>query len=392
MSNIEYLIGNESIDDSPLISFDNEVLDFLQKLSVTLMSNKSVRDYPDIAAFAYFCRLSNIKREQKKYANDFRMGRGLCFHIAPSNIPLNFAFSYVMSLVAGNANIVRLPSRDFPQSEIVVSIIKESLKNYHLIAKRTAFVKYDRESEWTDYFSKQADARMIWGGDNTVQKLKQIITKPTCIDVTFPNRYSVAIINGHEILRASSNTLNKLAKDFYNDTYLMDQNACSSPQIIFWINDCKEARTIFWERVNSYVIKKYELNESVSVDKYLSLCRNTINNSNINRLSKFNNNIYLFDISTIDDSTFTTRFKSGMFYEKTIFDYKELNVLQDPMVQTISHFGCDEEKIIYTINYFHMKGINRVTKIGNALEMNFNWDGFNIISVLSRNIFMEKNM
>ena len=392
MSNIEYLIGNESIDDSPLISFDNEVLDFLQKLSVTLMSNKSVRDYPDIAAFAYFCRLSNIKREQKKYANDFRMGRGLCFHIAPSNIPLNFAFSYVMSLVAGNANIVRLPTRDFPQSEIVVSIIKESLKNYHLIAKRTAFVKYDRESEWTDYFSKQADARMIWGGDNTVQKLKQIITKPTCIDVTFPNRYSVAIINGHEILRASSNTLNKLAKDFYNDTYLMDQNACSSPQIIFWINDCKEARTIFWERVNSYVIKKYELNESVSVDKYLSLCRNTINNSNINRLSKFNNNIYLFDISTIDDSTFTTRFKSGMFYEKTIFDYKELNVLQDPMVQTISHFGCDEEKIICTINYFHMKGINRVTKIGNALEMNFNWDGFNIISVLSRNIFMEKNM
>ena len=392
MSNIEYLIGNESIDDSPLISFDNEVLDFLQKLSVTLMSNKSVRDYPDIAAFAYFCRLSNIKREQKKYANDFRMGRGLCFHIAPSNIPLNFAFSYVMSLVAGNANIVRLPSRDFPQSEIVVSIIKESLKNYHLIAKRTAFVKYDRESEWTDYFSKQADARMIWGGDNTVQKLKQIITKPTCIDVTFPNRYSVAIINGHEFLRASSNTLNKLAKDFYNDTYLMDQNACSSPQIIFWINDCKEARTIFWERVNSYVIKKYELNESVSVDKYLSLCRNTINNSNINRLSKFNNNIYLFDISTIDDSTFTTRFKSGMFYEKTIFDYKELNVLQDPMVQTISHFGCDEEKIICTINYFHMKGINRVTKIGNALEMNFNWDGFNIISVLSRNIFMEKNM
>ena len=392
MSNIEYLIGNESIDDSPLISFDNEVLDFLQKLSVTLMSNKSVRDYPDIAAFAYFCRLSNIKREQKKYANDFRMGRGLCFHIAPSNIPLNFAFSYVMSLVAGNANIVRLPSRDFPQSEIVVSIIKESLKNYHLIAKRTAFVKYDRESEWTDYFSKQADARMIWGGDNTVQKLKQIITKPTCIDVTFPNRYSVAIINGHEILRASSNTLNKLAKDFYNDTYLMDQNACSSPQIIFWINDCKEARTMFWERVNSYVIKKFELNESVSVDKYLSLCRNTINNSNINRLSKFNNNIYLFDISTIDDSTFTTRFKSGMFYEKTIFDYKELNVLQDPMVQTISHFGCDEEKIICTINYFHMKGINRVTKIGNALEMNFNWDGFNIISVLSRNIFMEKNM
>lgn len=128
------------------------------------------------------------------------------------------------------------------------------------------------------------------------------------------------------------------------------------------------------------------------VIKYLSLCRNTINNSNINRLSKFNNNIYLFDISTIDDSTFTTRFKSGMFYEKTIFDYKELNVLQDPMVQTISHFGCDEEKIICTINYFHMKGINRVTKIGNALEMNFNWDGFNIISVLSRNIFMEKNM
>ena len=62
MNTIDYVIGNENIVDTPLIAFDNDVIDFLQKLSVSLMSDENIRKYSDIAAFAYFCRKSNIKK------------------------------------------------------------------------------------------------------------------------------------------------------------------------------------------------------------------------------------------------------------------------------------------------------------------------------------------
>ena len=66
MNTIDYVIGNENIVDTPLIAFDNDVIDFLQKLSVSLMSDENIRKYSDIAAFAYFCRKSNIKKERQK--------------------------------------------------------------------------------------------------------------------------------------------------------------------------------------------------------------------------------------------------------------------------------------------------------------------------------------
>lgn len=42
-------------------------------------------------------------------------GRGVAFHIAPSNVAVNFAFSLAAGLLTGNANIVRLSSKPFPR-------------------------------------------------------------------------------------------------------------------------------------------------------------------------------------------------------------------------------------------------------------------------------------
>ena len=64
-------------------------------------------------------------------------------------------------MLAGNSNIVRLSSKDFPQVDIVCEIIKDVLKNYPEIEKRTAFIKYDRSDEISEYFSKIADGIII---------------------------------------------------------------------------------------------------------------------------------------------------------------------------------------------------------------------------------------
>ena len=54
------------------------------------------------------------------------MSIGLVFHITPSNIPTNFAYSLLFGLLTGNSNIIKVPTKIFPQIEIISSTLKNS--------------------------------------------------------------------------------------------------------------------------------------------------------------------------------------------------------------------------------------------------------------------------
>ena len=73
-------------------------------------------------------RCAALLAEKAKYDDaELRLGKGVVFHIAPSNVPVNFAFSFAAGLLAGNANIVRIPSKDFEQVQIMSYIKKKAL-------------------------------------------------------------------------------------------------------------------------------------------------------------------------------------------------------------------------------------------------------------------------
>ena len=46
-----------------------------------------------------------------------RVGRGIVFHITPSNVPLNFAYSWLSGILSGNLNIVRVASKKSEQMD-----------------------------------------------------------------------------------------------------------------------------------------------------------------------------------------------------------------------------------------------------------------------------------
>ena len=152
------------ICNKPLRVFDAKVVEFLGDLSTELLKSPLVRQYPDLSAFAFYIRKANLaKLREQLRLEDGRLGRGLCFHIAPANIPVNFAFSWIFSLLAGNANVVRLPSRPFPQVDALLAIINTVLNKYPALKERNAFVKYPRtDNETTAAYCQMADCRMIW--------------------------------------------------------------------------------------------------------------------------------------------------------------------------------------------------------------------------------------
>ncbi len=389
MKNINYIIGSNNIETSALEPFSDCVCDFLAELSSDLMKSTVIRQYPDLSAIAFWARTANIKKMKENYIQNNRIGRGLCFHIAPSNIPINAIFSYIFSLLAGNANIVRLSSKDFPQVNIISNLIKEILVKYPDIEARTAFIKYERDDEISAYFSQCSDCRMIWGGDKTISIFKKYETKPRCVDITFPDRYSVCIINANAILNTTDDKLIRLAENFYNDTYLMDQNACSSPQLIYWLNDNKEARTKFWNFVMTYANQKYILQDAIAVDKYTKMCEDSILYDNLGEITIDTNLLYRAEIKKLNENIANLRGKGGYFYEYSLKETREFYNIVDEKYQTITYYGIDPEIIKEDIKRYHLKGIDRIVPIGQAMNIDIVWDGHNLINELSREISIQ---
>ena len=70
------------------------------------------------------------KKKIEKLTNDFkdnelRLGRGLLFHICPSNVPTNFIYSFFLGLLSGNSNIIKIPSKNFEEKNIILLVIKK---------------------------------------------------------------------------------------------------------------------------------------------------------------------------------------------------------------------------------------------------------------------------
>ena len=118
------------------------------------------------------------------------------FHIAPSNVPVNFAFSLVMGMLSGNSNIVRMPSKN-EQVDIIVNAVNSLAKiaKHSVISDRIVIVRYDRGSDATKQFSLCCNVRIIWGGDNTVNQIRKNMLSPRAFDVSFADRYSICAIN-----------------------------------------------------------------------------------------------------------------------------------------------------------------------------------------------------
>lgn len=380
----------EEILRKPLPPYDELVCEFLNEWGKALREHPEGRLYGDIVSFAFYIRKGSVdKLKQAAAITGYRIGRGLCFHIAPSNIPVNFAFTYVFGLLAGNANIVRISSKDFAQVDIICDVLKELFKNekYDRIRKMTSLIRYDHSTEVTDMLSKMCDIRLIWGGDETIQTIRKSSIPPKSYEISFSNRYSVACLGGGSIQMLSEDEINKLASAFYNDTFLMDQNACSSPQMIYWIDATQEDKERFWHAVLK-TIEKYEMSEFIASEKYTCACNDAIAQEGRGKLRKYGNKLYVISLDgdykeTPQDSCLG---EFGLFCEQDIDCLDRITETVDHRVQTCTYFGIDAEELAEKVVDSGATGIDRVVPIGRALDIGVYWDGYDLVRQMSRKI------
>lgn len=389
LSRIKILAGSlDALTNEPLSPFSDEALSFFADLSKALREDVRAKALPDVVSFAYWCRKANILRmmqeqQQSSYFSS-RLGRGLSFHVAPSNIPVNFAFSYAFALLAGNASIVRVPSKTYIQTKAICGALDSVLSKHPQIAQRTALVSYPAENNTiTEELSLLADTRLVWGGDTTIAHITSLPSSPRCKNVVFSDRYSIGVINGAAISSASSAELASLAAKFYNDTYLMDQNACSSPQMIFWQRASSDDKARFWHAIRDYAAGRYELQPQIAIDKYVKLCRDVILGT-VQESIKYDGLLTVADIGALQPDISGMRGVGGYFYQCDIAELVDIVPLVSERFQTLVYYGYEPKELQSFVLGSRMRGIDRVVPIGDAMDIGIIWDGYNMVSELSR--------
>ena len=376
-------------EQKPDVPFADNVIEFLNALSGVLLKDRESRLYPDAITFAFFCRKANLQKLKEEYVSDgvLRMGRGLLFHIAPSNVPINFGYSLVSGLLSGNTNVVRVSSKQFAQVDLIIKHLHALLASgeYAEVANRIALVRYDRTSDSNEMFSAMCNVRVIWGGDATIATLRQNAIPPRAFDVCFADRYSIAAINPDAIIEASDADMKKLAEAFYNDTYLFDQNACSAPHTIFWLQSDKleDAKNRFWNAVHEHVAAKYQLQAVMSVDKLTAFYRQAAC-MDVRKVEMPDNVVVRTELNELPKNIEDFRCACGYFSEKTISSLDEIAPIVSIKYQSLGYYGFSKEELRDFVIRNRFQGLDRIVPIGETTAFALTWDGYNLIDTFTR--------
>lgn len=391
---ISKIFDNENFKVVVSEPFNDICIDFIQDLSNVIRKKRNSYKYQDLMYLSLWCSRKKILNLKKNFSsNQIRMGRGLIFHITPTNVPTNFFYSFIFSLLSGNSNIVKLPPRDFEEKKIILDSIYALFKKkkYQSIKNSNIFIDYNSSnSEITKKISSVCDGRIIWGGDDTINEVKKYWIPERSVELTFSDRYSLSIINTNYLKKNSRKDFEKLTKNFFYDGYSMNQGACNSPHFVFWIGKKNTTlENLFWDKIAQIVRKKFIFNHMIAVKKYSNLILNILENKKFRKKKEYKNYLYIFEADNNYKKIDKIRGFGGTFFHKNLKNISELKDYLSKKCQTISYYGFEKKILEDFLKNNNLFGVDRVVPIGQAMDINIVWDGYDVVKSLSRAIELK---
>ncbi|WP_405442700.1 AMP-binding protein [Streptomyces avidinii] len=151
---------------------------------------------------------------------------GLVAHIAPGNAATVAPLSIVEGLLAGNVNILRTSSADTLLTQHLMAELA-ALDPSGALAARIVVLRFpSSRQEWLRLMCAPADAVAVWGGEAAVEGVAAHVPAG-CRLVEWGHRISFAYLTADAW--SDAGTLDALA----DDVCLHEQEACSSPQVVY---------------------------------------------------------------------------------------------------------------------------------------------------------------
>lgn len=395
-TDVEELVERAKRHSVSLRPFNLEVVDFCVNLSRFLRNSHQYRRNPALAALAWSIRRSQIDVLKNQWEFNAEISqvvpipRGVIFHVPPTNVDTMFIYSWLMSALVGNGNIVRLSPKTLSRNEVLFAEIAEVLKSYPSIYNSTVFVSYDRDVEISTYLS-QMDGRVIWGGDETISAFKKIESLPGSMSLEFRDRFSFTALRSDKVLELNDQRLRDLVHDFSNDVFWFDQLGCSSPRLVVWIGDESRSNQAMNRFVACLKSKVEAMNLLVQPSDVISKLVHAGVRASAGQVQSvdWSQN----EVTTVvlnNDAEFPRDNPGGgLLYSVILQKLDDIVEKLDRRDQTMTYFGFERKELVAFTELAGSRMVDRVVPVGNALKFGNYWDGYDIMRSLTRLVVVE---
>jgi hypothetical protein len=376
--------------------FHPSIVDASVDFSQRIFHDPEARAYPELLALAYWMRKAEIVRLTDQFRslhldNRVLTPRGLVFHLPPRNVDTIFVYSWLLAALTGNRSVIRLSPQRSASTSILLRLLRETLAAAAEPARgATTIVSYGHEEEPTEMLSALCDARVVWGGDQTVGIIRRSPLAPHAKEITFPDRYSLSTIQADAYADLPEEKRDRLADQFFNDSFWFDQLACSSPRLVVWCGTASGTRAAsadFFPRVAACVERRrYVLPAAACMQKLLFAC-SAILDSPVEECRRYKG----LTVLTLDSLAGFQRNHpgGGLFFEAHLESLLELTAFLGRRDQTLTWFGFTPDDLHALARSLNGRAIDRIVPIGHALQFHRFWDGYDLLQEFCRCVYIE---
>ncbi|QIR13949.1 acyl-CoA reductase [Shewanella aestuarii] len=373
-------------------SFADEDIGYCQTLGQTILSDSEVKRYPDLVALGFWLRKANILTIKKNHQSKHNLLRplGLVFHSSPANVDSLFAYSSIISLLCGNINVIRLSNRTGGSTEILIDKINSLATQYPQQNARMQLVKCDYQSPELLSLLKKVDARVLWGGEQSIQAQRAIAIPAHAREFTFSHKYSLCVLDAQAVVNADKNQLEKLVQNFVKDQITFSQQACTSAKAIIWIGETEQiqqAKQILWPAITT----KVDTLHSMSASEHYTALANAqllmIKDASLTVMVQ-SGSLVRIQANKLTATQLQYHQGNGLFIELDLTNLNDLTPMLMPYHQTVSHWGFEQSKISQWQQSV-LTGVDRLVHVGQGINFDEIWDGLNLVNSFSRTVRCE---
>ena len=102
--------------------------------------------------------------------------------------------------------------------------------------------------------------------------------------------------------------------------------------------------------------------------------------------SNYSNNITLFNIKNQSHEVFSNPISEGFFFQTDIASLNEIDPYISEKCQTLTYFGNVKNDISEYLCQGRPKGIDRVVELGLAANFDLNWDGKELVYLMTKRL------
>jgi Acyl-CoA reductase (LuxC) len=377
--------------------FDERAMAFVERFSRRLLAVRQTRQHPELAALAHWFRPATLRRLAADSAprdGVVQRGRGLVFTIAPANVDSVFLYSCLLSLLAGNSNIVRLSQKASPAIDLVTAVLAEVLAEDvgRPVAGRLVLLTYAHDDAITAAISRHCHLRVVWGGNATVAAVRAIALRPTATELCFPDRFSAAALQALVVVGSSRGELEDLARRFVDDALQFGQQACSSPRWLAWVGRpdvVARAKAVFWPAVEQAVRMRADEDSGAMHMDRLNAAFTYAAGQHARPVPGAVAGAWPQRVAAehgLDDALRDGHCGQGLFIEHQAGQLSELAAGFSDRDQTLAVHGFAPAEIQAFVDALGPRAIDRIVPVGQALAFSPVWDGQDLLTSFTRRI------